>query len=79
MDVQCINLLLCLNVLCVRCVGIWVNKGRIFVNGDPCSVKCFFFFLPSSMLCVIGIYGFSVRVDVHPSVAKYAHMDAVVW
>ena len=39
----------------------------------------FFFPLPSSMLCVIGIYGFSVRVDVHPSVARYAHMDAVVW
>ena len=30
------------------------------------------------MLCVIGIYGFPVRVDVHPSVARYAHMDAVV-
>jgi hypothetical protein len=37
------------------------------------------FFLSSSMLCVIGIYGFPVRVDVHPSVARYAHMDAVVW
>ena len=30
------------------------------------------------MLCGIGIYGFPVRVDVHPSVARYAHMDAVV-
>ena len=46
------------------------------------NVSNFFFFLlflPSSMLCVVGIYGFPVRVDVHPSVARYAHMDAVVW
>ena len=47
-------------------------------RADNVSNFFFFLFLPSSMLCVIGIYGFPVRVDVHPSVARYAHMDAVV-
>jgi len=39
------------------------------------------FFFVSSVFDVVRHWdhGFPVRVDVHPSVARYAHMDAVVW
>jgi len=54
-------------------------RRRRAVNVSFIYLFIYFLFLPSSMLCVIGIYGFPVRVDVHPSVARYAHMDAVIW